>query len=150
MSRAFLDANLPIYAAGRPHSLKIPCEDVLAFVSQHEGRFITSAEVLQELVHVYRAVHAWTDRGARVFADFARLMEGRTESLLAEDVLRGAELADTYPRLSARDLVHVAVMERAGATAIVTADTSFDNLHGIERLDPAKATRWLLRFEDES
>jgi predicted nucleic acid-binding protein len=68
--------------------------------------------------------------------------------MFAEDVQRAAELAATYPRLSAHDLVHVAVMERAGATAIVTADSAFDNLAGIERLDPADAAAWLPRFED--
>ena len=69
--------------------------------------------------------------------------------MFAQDVIRAGDLTDTYSRLSARDLVHIAVMERAGATAIVTADTAFDNLNDIERLDPADAAKWLPRFEDE-
>lgn len=110
---------------------------------------MTDAEVLQELIHRYRALRSWTGVGNIVFSTFANLMEGRVEPMFAEDVTRAAELVDTYPRLSARDLVHIAVMERAGATAIVTADTTFDNLAGVERLDPAKAATWLPRFEDE-
>lgn len=44
-----------------------------------------------------------------------------------------------FPELSARDLLHVAVMLRVGSERIVKADKSFDRLagEGIERLDPA-------------
>ena len=111
---------------------------------------MTDAEVLQELIHRYRALRSWTGVGDLVFSTFANLMRRRVEPMSAEDVQRAAELTETYPRLSARDLVHIAVMERVGATAIVTADSSFDNLDGIERLDPADAASWLPRFEDET
>lgn len=150
MSRVFLDANVPMYAHGRDHPLKTSSKTILEFVALNPLPFLTSAEVLQELIHVYRATRAWLAHGSLVFSDFAEVMEGRIEPLLAEDVLRGAALVETHPKLSARDLVHIAVMERVGATAIITADTSFDNLDGIERLDPSKANRWLRRFVDTS
>jgi len=41
-----------------------------------------------------------------------------------------------------RDLVHLAVMRRAGCTHIVTADRGFDGLSGIQRLDPLDVDRW--------
>jgi predicted nucleic acid-binding protein len=77
-------------------------------------------------------------------------MRSRIEPVFTRDVERAASLADEHAEFEARDLVHVAVMERVGATAIVTADTTFDGLKGIERLDPLKANRWLKRFEDTS
>ena len=42
--------------------------------------------------------------------------------------------------MSARDLVHWAVMQRVGAERIITADTDFDRLPGVERLSAAAGT----------
>lgn len=73
---------------------------------------------------------------------FAGLMSGRVEPLLAEDVLSATIFADRYPRLSSRDLIHVAIAMRAGATHIVSADAAFDVVTEIERLDPARVEEW--------
>jgi len=69
-------------------------------------------------------------------------MADRTESILPGDVGQAARLADAYPQLSARDLIHVAVMKRVSATRIVSADRGFDAVADIERLDPADVGRW--------
>jgi len=57
----FLDANIPMYAAGRPHPLKQPCLDVLALVALYPDAFCTDAEVFQEILHRYRAQGRWQD-----------------------------------------------------------------------------------------
>ena len=44
--------------------------------------------------------------------------------------------------VSARDLVHTAVMQRLGVERIVSADTDFDRLERIDRLDPASIEEW--------
>jgi predicted nucleic acid-binding protein len=150
MDHVFIDANIPTYLGGSEHPLKEPSRNILATVAAHPEPFITDAEVLQELLHRYKSLRMWPEPGERTFIDFALLMRGRIEPMFAEDVQRAADLADAYVRLSARDLVHIAAMERAGATAIVTADHAFDNIDGIERLDPADAATWLPRFEDVS
>jgi len=145
----FVDSNVPMYLIGADHPHKRDAERLLERSILDGERLVTDAEVLQELIHRYQAIKEWRGRGDHVFADFVLVMEGRIEPMFAQDVQRAAQLADVYPILSARDLVHLAVMERAGATAIVTADTAFDNLAGVERLDPADAEAWLPRFEDE-
>ena len=43
-------------------------------------------------------------------------------------------LLDSVGRLSARDALHVAVMQKAGASRILSFDDGFDSLSGIERL----------------
>ena len=53
----FLDTNVPIYAAGRPHALKKPCAQILMLVAERPHAFLTDAEVLQELLHRYLALH---------------------------------------------------------------------------------------------
>lgn len=146
----FVDANIPTYVHGSDHPLKKPSEEVLTFVANSPAPFFTDAEVLQELLHRYTALRMWPEPGRTSLTAFAVLMEDRIEPLFADDVIRAANLVDAHPRLSARDLVHIAVMERVGATAIITADTTFDGLTGIERLDPLKAHRWLKRFESTS
>lgn len=49
-----------------------------------------------------------------------------------------------FPELSARDLLHAAVMLRVSSERIVTADKSFDVLaeEGMQRLDPAGVEDW--------
>ena len=97
--------------------------------------------MLQELLHYYRAAGNWA-QGQAVFRAFATLTAGRIAPVLDTDVARAATLADDYPRLSARDLLHVAVMQRLGATRIASADRDFDAVSGIRRLDPARLAAW--------
>ena len=137
----FIDANVPIYAAGREHPIKEPCARILMLAAEHPRSFVTDAEVLQELLHRYLASGRWA-LGREVLQAFAEVMHGRIEPVYANDVDAAAKLADRHPDVSARDLVHAAVMERLGADRIISADTDFDRLLGVTRLDPAEATDW--------
>lgn len=137
----FLDTNVPIYGAGRAHRLKGPCGQVLMLVAERPQAFITDAEVLQELLHRYLALRLWP-QGREVFRRFAELMRERVEPVHALDVEQAASLADQYPELGARDLLHAAVMSRLNVRRIVSADTGFDRLPEVERLDPADVEVW--------
>lgn len=148
MSRLiFLDANVPIYAAGRDHALKQPCSEVLLLVAERPEAFVTDAEVLQELLHRYLALHLWP-LGRDVIRAFAALMRERVEPVYVEDVEAAADSADSSPGLSARDLLHVAVMGRVGADRIVSADRGFDHIPRVGRLDPADVVAWRAMISD--
>ena len=95
----FIDANVPIYAAGREHLYKQPCARILRLVADNPQLFVTDAEVLQELLHRYLASGRWT-LGREVVQAFADTMRGRIESVHAEDVTLAAELADRHPEVS--------------------------------------------------
>jgi predicted nucleic acid-binding protein len=138
---AFLDANVPIYAAGRPHSLKEPCAQILLLVAEHPQAFVTDAEVLQELLHRYLALRLWP-QGREVFRCFAELMQERVETVQSIDVERAADLADADPELRGRDLLHMATVERLHVRYVISADTGFDRLPQVERLDPAQIGTW--------
>lgn len=138
---AFLDANVPIYAAGRAHPLKEPCIQVLLLAAEHPRAFVTDAEVLQELLHRYLTLRLWP-QGREVFQRFGDLVRERVEAVHAADVERAAGLADLHPESGARDLLHVAVMQRLGVRRIISADTGFDRLPEVKRLDPARLARW--------
>ena len=144
----FIDANIPTYASGRPHPLREPCANILRLVVEHPTAFITSAEVLQELLHRQLALRTW-NKGRLMFQDFVQIMAERIEPIYGSDVERAATLADSHPDLSARDLLHVAVMQRLGIRKIVSADGGFDQVPGIERLDPAKYGSWRRLVADE-
>ena len=136
-----IDTNIPMYVWGKPHSLSEHSRQVLRLSEERPQAFFTDAEVLQEMLHRYIAVRQWPAAGPAIVA-FAKVMSGRIEPLFGEDVLHAAKLADCYPALSARDLIHVAIAVRAGATHIVSADTAFDVVTEIERLDPLRVAEW--------
>ena len=138
---ALIDANVPIYAAGRAHPLKEPCIQILMLAAEHPQAFVTDAEVLQELLHRYLSLRLWP-LGREAFQRFFELMEERIEAIQATDVLHAASLADTHQELGGRDLLHAAVMQRLGLRRIVSADTGFDRLPQLERLDPAEFAVW--------
>ena len=138
---AFIDVNIPIYAAGREHRYKEPCARILMIVERHPLEFVTSVEVLQELVHYYLASRRW-EIGREVLRTFSEIMHDRVEPIYEDDILLAARLADHHPQVSARDLVHAAVMQRLGADRVISADTDFDKLPGITRLDPSDVEVW--------
>jgi predicted nucleic acid-binding protein len=140
-SRIHIDANIPIYAMGREHPLREPALQVLQLAADHSSAFFTDAEVLQEIVHRHVALKRWP-AAHTYFRQFLVLMSGRIEPMYVSDVENTGFLATRYQDLSARDLVHLAVMQRVGATKIVSADSGFDAVSGIERLDPMKVDEW--------
>ena len=73
---------------------------------------------------------------------FAEVMRDRIEPVYVEDIDLAAELAGSHANVSARDLVHAAVMRRLRTDQIISVDTNFDNLPGITRLAPAAVGEW--------
>jgi predicted nucleic acid-binding protein len=113
---------------------------VLELAARSEGCF-TDAEVFQELLHRYLGQRRWQQVRMQV-ADLQALFEDRTEPIFWEDVALAGSLVDANPALTARDLLHLAVMRRVGARYIVTADHGFDGVTETERLDPARVEEW--------
>ena len=109
----FIDANVPIYAAGREHPYRQPCVRILRILADDPQSFVTDSEVLHEMIHRYLASGRWTF-SREVVRAFAEAMRGRVEAVHGDDVTLAAEFADRHPGVSARDLVHAAVMQTAG------------------------------------
>jgi len=137
----FLDANIPIYAAGRPHPLKASATQIVLLAAEHPEHFVTDVEVVQEMLHRYLALRLW-DSGRAAVEQFMALMEGRIESVIAGDLEELVRLTERHRDVAARDLLHAAVMRRLGVTRIVSTDADFDRIDGVERLDPAAFEAW--------
>ncbi|HET9199398.1 MAG TPA: type II toxin-antitoxin system VapC family toxin [Dehalococcoidia bacterium] len=136
----FLDANVLVYAAGRPHPLRESCQRVVDGIVQVPSDFLTSVEVFQEIIHRYRAIRRWEPEGRRIFWRFIELLQDRVEPIYETDARNSALLAERYGRVQSRDLFHVAVMQRLGVTEIISTDRGFDAITEVTRIDPAAWT----------
>ena len=138
---AFVDTNIPIYAAGRDHRYKEPCARIIRTIAHNPAHFITDTEVLQELMHRYLRTNRW-DAGREIFLRFETLLRGRIEPTYPEDVSQAARLADAGQQSSSRDLVHASVMRRYGTELVISTDADFDRIPGVRRLDPVQQDIW--------
>ena len=119
MDLAFVDTNVFVYAVGREHPLRAPAQSILRERLERNAPMATSAEVLQELMHVYMPVGRTDtlDAALRLASDLTV-----TWPVEASDVLAARDLAASEPGLGARDLLHLAVCRRYGADELLTFD----------------------------
>jgi predicted nucleic acid-binding protein len=134
----FIDTAVIMYAAGAEHPLRDPCGRIIAGIGDGDIDAVTSAEVIQEILHSHLSVR--------------RPEVGRAQALDALDLFapvlplthalmrRIPDLARKYPSLDARDLVHVATCIHEGITEIISPDRGFDQVAELRRIDPADFT----------
>ncbi len=129
-----------VYAGGGPHPYRAPCREILDAVRVQALDATTSVEVIQEILHLYAG------RGERRRAiDVARASLALFPMTLAVDVPdleEAIELATRVGGLSARDALHAAMCLRRNLV-LVSADTDFDAVRGLRRVDPREALREL-------
>jgi uncharacterized protein len=116
----FVDTNVIMYAVGREHPLR---EAAQSFFLEHVSSgsvLVSSAEVLQELLHAYVPVERLDTLDAALALAHARL--GSIWPVEAEDVELARGLIDGHSALGARDLLHLACCQRRGVTRIQTYD----------------------------
>lgn len=127
-----VDSNVPMYLVGAAHPHKLDAERALERLVSARERLVTDAEVLQEILHRYVAIN----RRAAIQPAFDAIL-GVVDEVIPVDtevVERTKTIVLARANLSARDALHVAVMERHGITKILSFDSGFDGLPGIERL----------------
>jgi predicted nucleic acid-binding protein len=131
----FVDANVPMYLVGAGHPNKVRGQHLLERLTGEGRRLVTSSEVFQEILHRYVA----TGRRPLIELAFATLGAIVDDVLAVElaDVLAAKALVHAHPRLSARDALHAAVMQRRQISEILTFDSGFDEVTGIRRIPAA-------------
>jgi predicted nucleic acid-binding protein len=127
-----IDSNIPVYLAGAPGTRKTDTQHWLERLVSERQRLVTDAEVLQEILYRYSAINRPYD----IPPAFDALLTVVDEVLPIDRAVveRAQQIVLSYPRLSARDSVHLAVMEQHGIERILTFDTGFDGFPGIARL----------------
>jgi len=127
-----VDSNIPMYLVGSPHPHKADAQRLLEKLITDRERLVTDAEVLQEILHRYVAI----DRRDAIQAAFDALL-GFVDEVLSVDrgaVERAKQIVLGYRQLSARDALHLSVMEQNGIHRILSFDSGLDAFPGITRL----------------
>ena len=127
-----VDSNIPMYLVGAPHPHKAGAQRLLEKLITDRQRLVTDAEVLQEILHQYVAI----DRRDAIQPAFDALL-GVVDQVLAVDAMvvqRAKQIVLGYRQLSARDAVHLSVMEQNGIERILSFDSGFDAFPRITRL----------------
>ena len=128
----FIDSNIPMYLIGAAHPHKAEAQVILERLIAAGERLVTDAEVLQEILHRYTAI----DRREAIGPAFQVTLAIVDEVIPIEktEVLRAGEIAQNRALLSARDAVHIAVMESHGIRSILSFDGDFDRWPGLQRI----------------
>jgi predicted nucleic acid-binding protein len=116
----FVDTSVFMYAVGRSHPLREPARAFFLEALEQGEVLVSSAEVLQELLHAYLPV----DRTGTLDAALAlaRNRLGAIWPVEPDDVLLARELVDRNLALGARDLLHLACCIRRRVTRVKTYD----------------------------
>jgi hypothetical protein len=128
----FVDSNVPMYLVGAAHPHKADAQRLLERCVADDERLVTDAEVLQEILHRYTAI----GRRDAIGPAFEALLSVVDEVFPIElrDVERSRDVLLATPRLSARDALHVSIMERRAVARILSFDAGFDALPGVARI----------------
>jgi predicted nucleic acid-binding protein len=128
----FVDANIPMYLVGRPHPHKLDAQVTVERLIGERQQLVTSSEVFQEILHRYLSL----DRRDRIGVAFDVLQEIVDDVFAVEKdhVLAAKDLVLAHQQLSARDAVHVAVMQRRQITEVLSFNHGFDAVTGMTRI----------------
>jgi predicted nucleic acid-binding protein len=128
----FIDSNIPMYLIGAPHQHKDDAKRLLERAITEQKRLVTSVEVFQEILQRYTAIQ----RREAIVPAFDTLKGVVDEVFPIEltDVERAKGILLQTTSLSARDVLHLAVMERHSVKTIMSFDTSFDDYPAISRI----------------
>lgn len=137
MRRFLFDTAVFLYAVGAEHKYQRPCRHLVELASRDQIRGEASVELVQEFVHV-RARRSGDRLGAtRDAEDVASLCVLHEVTEL--DLHLALSLFRTNSAIQMRDAIHAATALNRGIDAIVSPDRGFDDIEGLERLDPTEA-----------
>ena len=131
-----LDVNVPMYAAGQEHPLKAACVWVMSQIAEGQLDVAIDTEMVQEVLYRYGALRRW-DIAETMAVNLLELVP-TVYPILEADIRTAVTLFSEFARqgVTARDLLHAAVMQNNSLTQVISTDSHFDLLPGITRLDP--------------
>jgi predicted nucleic acid-binding protein len=128
----FIDSNVPMYLVGAPHRHKIDAQRAIERLLSERVRLVTDAEVFQEILHRYGAI-ARRDAIQPAYSALRGIVD-EVLTIDLETVERAKSLVLGSAHLSARDALHVAVMEQHRIETILSFDQGFDSVPGVRRI----------------
>ena len=127
-----VDSNVPMYVVGTPHPNRDRALALVTRLLRDGEELVTDVEVYQEILHRYASIR----RFATIDIAFTTLHAIAPDALTfgVQEIRDAHALMQSVDGLSARDALHVAVMQRAGIDRILSFDRGFDRCPGITRL----------------
>jgi hypothetical protein len=121
-----------MYLVGAAHPHKTEAQHLLEELVSGRERLVTDAEVLQEILHRYVSI----ERPDAIQPAFNALLGVVDEVFSVNQVAveRAKQIVLGQKALSARDAVHLAIMQIHGIKRILSFDRGFDSFPGITRL----------------
>jgi len=121
-----------MYLVGAAHPNKNRFQRLLDTLIREQARFVTDVEAYQEILHRYTSINR-TDAIGPAFDCLDSIADDVLTYGMAQ-IRAAREILASVEGLSARDALHVAVMQSAGVRRILSLDRGFDACPGIERL----------------
>lgn len=121
-----------MYLVGADHPHKVDAQILLQRLIASGERLVTDAEVLQEILHRYVAInrrHAIPDA-----MNLLLTVVDEVYPISKGDVTRAADIVRGQTLFSARDALHIAVLEQHEVSSILSFDAGFDGWPGLSRI----------------
>jgi uncharacterized protein len=127
----FVDSNVPMYLIGAEHPNKAAARRLLEDAIADREVLCTDAEVLQEILHRFVAIRREDDidPAFEVLLSVVDIVYPIEEA----DVQRARRLLRRVERVSARDALHLAIMQRHDVDEVLSFDAGLDSMPGIRR-----------------
>jgi uncharacterized protein len=135
--RFLFDTGVFIYALGGVHLYREPCRAVLR--AMRDGQLAGEASI--ELIHEFTYVRGRKTMARSDAASSARDIASTCPLHVVEpsDIERALGLWSDYERLDMRDAIFAAQALNRDIDAILSPDSDFDDIPGLERIDPMNA-----------
>jgi uncharacterized protein len=128
----FIDSNIPMYLVGAPHPNKEAARSALERLIRRGVRMVTSAEVVQEVLHRYVSIQRLD--AIQPALDALLGVVDEVFPVEAEDVKEARDVLMGLAEVSARGALHVSIMKRRGVQRVMSFDPGFDAVEWVERV----------------
>jgi uncharacterized protein len=134
VTRFLYDTAVFVYAVGGDHAYRAPCREIVGRQSRGELAGEASVDLVQEFLH--QRARRTGDRREAVRR--ARLIPAlcRLHDVERRDLLRALDLFAEHEELHARDAGFAAVALNREIGVILSPDSAFDAVDGLQRVDP--------------
>jgi uncharacterized protein len=134
-----VDTTVLVHALGDDHALREPCRAVIDAIGDRHLQATTTAEVIQEFVHVRSRRHGRADAAAlgQRFADLLSPLHGVDE----DDLRSSLDLFVAHDGLGPFDAVLAAtVLRNDHIHTLVSTDRAFGRIRDLDWADPSRTT----------
>jgi predicted nucleic acid-binding protein len=121
-----------MYLIGAAHPNKDTAQRLLERCITRGERLVTDAEVLQEILHRYVAINR-RDAIQPAFDALLGIVD-HVYPVDAADLQLAKSIVLGVSQISARDAIHVAIMQRYSIEQLLSFDAGFDQVGSIERI----------------